>query len=305
MPRNSPLITRYINYLVVERGLAFNTQQSYRADLLHLQAWASQNHLNLRGLTDQTLSRYLRELSRTRLNASSIDRRISAIRGLYQFLFLEQEVPSNPTVDLSFLKKTRTLPHVLTDDEVRRLITSPSPSQPNGLRDRAMLEILFAAGLRLSEAIKLRRGDVSLDRRILRCLGKGNKERQVPFSESAALSLAAYTRAEYSGARPTPSMIIFRNQGKPLTRQFAWTIIKHHAGRAGVRGVTPHSLRHTFATHLLNSGAPTRVVQELLGHASPATTELYMAVCLDRLRDTFDRYHPRAATGAACAAQRT
>ena len=236
MPRTSPLITRYIGYLVIERGLARNTTAAYTSDLLQLQIWASKNQLNLRGLTNKNIRRHVGELSRADLNASSIDRAISSIRGFYQFLFSEGEIPINPADDVSSLKKTRARPHVLTADETRRLLSSPDQSTLNGLRDRALLEILFAAGLRLSEAIHLRHRDVSVDRRILRCVGKGNKERQVPFSQSAADSLKRYISSKQP-PRETSSNVIFLNRGESLTRQFAWTIIKDHAHRAGLQNV--------------------------------------------------------------------
>jgi integrase/recombinase XerD len=290
--RTSPLITRYIKYLAVERGLAANTRQSYLTDLLHLQRWASQERLALRGLTERDIDRYIGSLSRSGLNASSIDRAISAIRGLYQFLHFEREIPTDPTAAVSFLKKTRRLPHVLKVSKVHALINTPDQNTLVGLRDRALLEILFAAGLRLSEAIRLRHQDISLQTRILRCIGKGNKERQIPFSQSAAEALKKYILAQ--GIRRDSSVFIFLNRGQPLTRQLAWSMIKHYANQAGIGEMTPHTLRHTFATTLLNNGVDTRIVQELMGHASLATTELYLSVSIERIRETYDQCHPRA-----------
>jgi len=297
MPRISPLIRAFLACLEVERGLSANTIKSYSSDLLNLQRWTSQNQLSLRGLTHHDIDHYVGYLSRTTLNASSIDRAISAIRGLFQFLFREHEIPADPTMDLASLKKTRPLPQILTTEDVRRLLNGPDESTLDGLRDRALLEILFAAGLRLSEAIKLRLCDVSIERRILRCLGKGNKERQVPFSQSAADSLARYIRAEHPVARNLSS-IIFLNQRQPLNRQFGWALVKRYAAQAAIPQIKPHTLRHTFATSLLNRGMPTRIVQELLGHASVSTTEIYLSVSIARIRETYDQYHPRASSAA-------
>lgn len=289
------MITSFIKYVEVERGLSRNTRQSYLADLLRLQAWSAQNQLSLRGLNCRDLERHIGDLSRANLNPASINRTLSTFRNFFRFLANEGEISANPTTDIGSLKKTRSLPHVLTIAEVRRLLRSPDLSSITGLRDRALLEILFATGLRISEAIRLRNVDIELDRRILRCVGKGNKERQVPFTQSAADALRAYSKALHPRSRPRPEANVFLNQSSPLTRQFAWTIIKGHAAQAGLSAVTPHSLRHTFATSLLNNGVPTKLVQQLLGHSHIATTEIYLTLSHDRLRQTYDRHHPRAA----------
>jgi integrase/recombinase XerD len=292
MPHVSPLIKRYVAYLDIERGLSSNTLLSYKTDLLRLQTWASQNVLILRGLTSHDISRHIASLSKANLNPVSINRAITTIRTFYEFLFLENEIPSNPAIDIPSLKKSRPLPHVLTPDEARRLLDVPNTSQLTGLRDRALLEILLAAGLRISEAINLRICDLALERRLLRCLGKGRKERQVPFTAEAAEWLTRYIRMQHPQRRPTTSQV-FLNQGQPLTRQFAWSLITDYAGVAQIR-VTPHSLRHTFATSLLNNGVPTEIVQQLLGHSSVSVTEIYLSVSTSRIRDSYDRHHPRA-----------
>jgi integrase/recombinase XerD len=294
MPRTSPLITSFIKCLEVERGLSWNTRQSYLADLLRLQAWSAKNQLIIRGLSCRDLERHIADLSRANLSPVSINRVLTTLRSFYGFLTNEGEIPANPTTNLGSLKKIRSLPHVLTIAELRRLLHSPDLNSINGLRDRALLEILFAAGLRISEAIRLRHADVELDRRILRCIGKGDKERQVPFTQSATDALRAYVKALHPHSRPKPAAYIFLNQSTPLTRQLAWTLIKRYAAQAGVPAVSPHSLRHTFATSLLNTGVPTKLVQQLLGHSHISTTEIYLTVSHVRLRDTYDRHHPRA-----------
>lgn len=294
MSRTSPLIKRFTNYLTVERGLSLNTIAAYKADLLRLQNWASANDLILRGLNTRDLDRHIGTLTRANLNAVTIDRALSAIRTFYDFLAFENEITLNPTRDLQSLKKTRPLPHVLAPAEGSRLLNAPDTESLTGLRDRALLELLYATGLRISEIISIRHCDVSLEWRLLQCVGKGHKERRVPFTPTVAHRLRAYIQRQHPRSRPSAQALVFLNQGKPLTRQFAWTLIKRYAADAGIPTVTPHSLRHTFATSLLNNGAPTRVVQQLLGHSSISTTEIYLSVSKTRLRETYDSYHPRA-----------
>jgi integrase/recombinase XerD len=293
MPRVSPLITSYINYLKVERGLSSNTTDNYQRDLVMLQRWATEQRLILRGLSGRDIDRYLGELNRRSLNPSTINRSLSSIRTFYDFLVLENEIPTNPTFDIPSLKQTRSLPHVLTSNEIERLLAAPDTATETGLRDRALLGLLLAAGLRLSELIALRHSDVSIDRRILKCLGKGEKERQVPFTSDAADCLSKYLRSRALGLRSKKNAPIFTNQDSSLTRQFAWSIIKHYAQVAGIPAMTPHSLRHTFATSLLERGVPTRVAQQLLGHSSITTTEIYLHVTMAGLRRVYDIHHPR------------
>jgi integrase/recombinase XerD len=298
MPRTSPLIKSFISYLTIERGLLRNTTDSYTSDLVRLQTWATQNKLTLRGLTGRDIDRHIGHLTRSNLNPTSITRALSAIRTFYDFLVFESEVTTNPTLDIPSPKRTRPLPHVLTSGELDRLLNSPDTSTPEGLRDRALLELLSAAGLRISELVKLRHRDIAIDRRLLQCLGKGNKERQVPFTATAADWLTKYIRAEHPRSQPRSSQSIFLNQGHPLTRQFTWSIIKHYAELCNLPDVTPHSLRHTFATSLLENGMSTMIVQQLLGHASISTTEIYLTVSKSHLRRSYERHHPRAHSSA-------
>lgn len=292
MTRVSPLITRYITYLTIERGLSSNTLSSYRGDLLRLQRWATENRTILRGLSGRDLDRYIGQLCRDTKTPATINRSLTAIRTFYDFLVFENEVSANPTFDIPSFKQSRSLPHVLSPPEIQRLLVSPDTKTLDGLRDRALLELLLAAGLRLSEAINLRHPNITIARRILKCLGKGHKERQVPFTETAAAWLSEYKTK--SAANRTTGDLFFTNQARPLTRQFAWSVIKGHALAAGVPSMTPHSLRHTFATSLLEEGVPTSIVQQLLGHSSISTTEVYLHVTTAQLRRVYDLHHPRS-----------
>lgn len=292
MPRKSPLINLFLDYLKIEKGLSRNTIQSYALDLTRLQEWTSRNNKSLPGLNERDIECWMGDLSHNNLHTSSIGRALSAARGFFQFLILDNQIETNPTENLVAPKKCRTLPRVLTTQEVRRLLQTPDTTTKEGLRDRAMLELLYATGLRISEAISLTHRDLNLRSRILRCHGKGNKERQVPISEQAIRWIEQYLSPV--NLRREPGSFVFLNQDKPLTRQFTWALITHYATNAGLRNVTPHTLRHSFATHLLENGASTVFVQALLGHQRIDTTEAYLRVSTRHLRKSYDRHHPRA-----------
>ncbi|HTE02904.1 MAG TPA: tyrosine recombinase, partial [bacterium] len=203
---------------------------------------------------------------------------------------------SDPTLDLSPLKLPRRLPRVLTVTEVEQLLAAPDPSTPEGARDRAMLELMYASGLRVSETVGLALSDIDLAHEVVRCLGKGNKERVVPVGTQAVRALRVYlaqVRPRLVRVRPTQALFVSR-LGRPLTRQGCWKLIRRHARRAGItRPLTPHVLRHSFATHLLERGADLRAVQEMLGHASISTTQIYTHLTRERLRDVYRQSHPR------------
>ncbi len=293
MQRTSPLIKRFLSYLEVERGLSRNTLLAYAADLLRLQNWASENKQILRGLTARDIERHLGDLNREGLDARSIARSLSTIRSLYNFLFLENEMDSNPTIEVATRTNTRTLPRVLTEEQVSLLLSQPDTSTDLGLRDRALLELLYATGVRITEAITLRHRDLNLNSRFLLCHGKGNRERQVPITRQAIEWIEKYSATKTLRLR-SANTTLFLNQQKPLTRQYAWTVINHYALVARLADVTPHTLRHCFATHLLENGASTPFVQRLLGHQSILTTEIYTRVSQLYLRWSYDKHHPRA-----------
>ena len=292
MPRQSPLIKRFLDYLTIERGLSDNTVESYSRDLAHLQRWASANRKSMRGLTERDIDRHLGVLSRKSLGASSIARALSTIRMFYDFLVMENEVQSNPANDVPTPKKSQTLPRVLTQDQVSRLLQAADNTTCEGLRDRALLELLYATGLRITEAITLRHRDINLRSRFLLCYGKGNRERQVPIAPQAIESIERYVAT--LRRHLSSDSALFLNRDRPLTRQLAWAIINGYASKARLTNVTPHTLRHSFATHLLENGAKIVFVQRLLGHQHISTTQIYTSVSNVHLRKSYDKHHPRA-----------
>lgn len=292
MARTSPLVKQFLDYLTIERGLSQNTVRSYQNDLRLLQTWVTDNQRQLRGLTARDIEIWIGDLNKRRFSPASINRALSSTRSLFQFLLLDGHVDFDPTGELHSLKKAARLPHFLSIQETQRFLTTADDQSPNGLRDRALLELLYGSGLRITEAITLRLRDVSLSERRLICHGKGNRERQVPMSRSSVAAIEQSLKTRFP--KPAPAANLFLNQGNPLTRQFAWTIIDRYAAKARLKNVTPHTLRHSFATHLLEGGASTKVVQLLLGHSHIQTTEIYTHVTTRHLRSSYDKHHPRA-----------
>jgi len=297
-------VGRLLDFLSVERGLSRNTLEAYRRDLLRYTAF-----LASRGITDATtveettISQFVGHLSGIeyaegrRYRASSVARALAAVRSLHSFLLREGETKEDPSAGVSRPKVPRTLPRPLSVEEVSRLLAAPPDADPAGLRDRSILETMYGAGLRISEAVGLDVDDVDLDEGSVRAFGKRSKERVVPLGKFGVGALEAYlTRGRPALARPISGPALFLNvRGGRLTRQGAAKILKGAARRAGLaKRVTPHTLRHSFATHLLEGGADVRVVQELLGHASLATTQIYTLVTTDRLREEYYAAHPRA-----------
>lgn len=302
-------IGRFRDHLLVERGLSPNTVEAYQRDLRRYRTWLAE-----RGITDaaavgeQDVSDYLAAVSATprgdgaRYAASSVARMLSSVRSFHRFLATEDRL-ADPAAPVSRPKVPRGLPHPLTVDDVERLLAAVSEADPVSLRDRAMLELLYGAGLRISELVALDVDDVELtDEPAVRVFGKGSKERLVPLGRFAGDALHAYLR----GGRPAlvggrdRGALLLNQRGGRLTRQGCAGILATRARRAGLQGrVTPHTLRHSFATHLLEGGADVRVVQELLGHASVATTQIYTLVTQQHLREAYYTSHPRArkATG--------
>lgn len=293
MPRQSPLIKLFLDYLTIERGLSPNTVEGYGRDLAQLQKWSSANQNSIRGLTTHDIDRHIGALSRKGLTAASIARALSTIRTFYEFLVSEGEVSSNPTDDIPSPKKAQPLPRVLTPTQVSELLQAASESIDEGLRDRALLELLYATGLRITEAITLRHRDISIQPRLVTCYGKGSRERQVPISLQALSWIERYSSTKTLREKQ-PNNPVFLNQQRPLTRQLAWTIINSYATKAGLADVTPHTLRHSFATHLLENGAKVQFIQLLLGHQRLSTTQRYTSVSDLHVRKSYDEHHPRA-----------
>ena len=294
---------RFLDYLIVERGLSDHSLAAYRRDLrLYQRALADHAVADVTAAGADALRRFvpwLRESTSTRGRAyapRSIARTLAAVRGFHRFLVAEGLAASDPSSDVASPRLPRSLPKALSAAQVERLLAAPADDTPAALRDRALLELLYGAGLRISELVALDLDDVDLVSRTVRCMGKGRKERIVPFGRPAARALDALLVRGRPALRPEGPWLLCNQRGGRLTRQGAWKIVKTYADSAGLGAlVSPHTLRHSFATHLLDGGADVRVVQELLGHASVNTTQIYTQVSTSRLRTVYDRAHPRAA----------
>ena len=287
------LVKEYLNYIQVEKGLARHTLDSYRRDLERLERWAVKMKTPIAGLQRPELRKWIADLSREGLAPSSVARAVSAARGFFRFLMLDGHIKHHPAEDLDTPQKFSYLPKFLTEEEIDVLFAAPNIATEEGVRDRAMLELMYAAGLRVSELVSLKQTDVDLHAGVVNCHGKGSKERRVPVGKSAIHWLQQYiaVKAGY-GRAAYPNL--FLKAGKPLTRQIAWAIIKKHAATAGISNVSPHTLRHSFATHLLQHGADSRSVQALLGHSDISTTQIYTHITDRHLRKAYDTHHPRA-----------
>jgi len=297
-----PLALDFLAYLELERGLSRNTLEAYRSDLLQLGAFLTRRSVNVLRVTHGDLAAFLADLAegsaeRPPVAAATLQRKAACLRSFYRHLRREELIDHDPTADLRGPRKTARLPQVLTRDEVARLLLEPRGTDPRALRDRALLELMYACGLRASEAVGLRLEDVDLDTAVLRARGKGSKERLVPIGRQAVAALRAYL------ARGRPALAgtgidghLFLNQrGTGLTRQGLYKIVQGHARGAGLdQKMSPHTLRHTFATHLLAGGCDLRSLQEMLGHADLATTQMYTHLSAERLKDVYFRAHPRA-----------
>jgi integrase/recombinase XerD len=293
MPRD--LIREYLLYLKVEKGLAANSVEAYRRDLARLRAWAEARGRAAESLEKSDVSQLVMSLAREGLAPRSTARVLTAARGFYRFLLLDGHVRADPTAEVAAPQAGQKLPRFLTQEEVERLLEAPDTSTPEGVRDRAMIELLYATGLRVSELVSLTVGSVDLERGVLQCTGKGSKQRRVPVGRSALAWLQRYEAARrlLLGGAETPRLFV-GPRGLPISRQTFWAVLRGHAGRAGLRDVSPHVLRHSFATHLLEHGADTRSVQALLGHSDLQTTQIYTHVTGERLRAIYEKHHPRA-----------
>ncbi|HEX4899161.1 MAG TPA: tyrosine-type recombinase/integrase, partial [Pyrinomonadaceae bacterium] len=241
-------IKEFLTYIQVEKGLARHTLESYGRDLARLQLWADKAGKPLEQLTRADLRKWIANLSRAGLAPSSVARAVSAARGLFRFLMLDGHIKRHPTEDLDTPQRFAYLPQFLTEDEINQLLAAPDIATAEGVRDRALIEVMYAAGLRVSELISLKQADVDMQSGLLICHGKGSKERRVPIGKSAIHWLQQYSTVRAGYGKPT-SPQLFLNRGKPITRQFAWALIKRYASKAGVKDISPHTLRHSFATH--------------------------------------------------------
>jgi integrase/recombinase XerD len=300
--RFEDLVLDFLSYLEFERGLSRNTLEAYRGDLLQLGRFLSEHNLSALEAGSADISDFLTGLAagdREHKPASpaTIHRKSACLRSFYRHLRREGLRESDPTATLSAPRRTRKLPQVLTRGEVEHLLAQPRGTDPAALRDRALLELMYASGLRASEAIGLELGDLDVEERVLRARGKGSKERIVPIGGQALKALTAYIeRGRPKLVKNRPEEHLFVNfRGGQLTRQGLYKIVRRHALSAGLADrMSPHTLRHTFATHLLAGGCDLRSVQEMLGHADVSTTQLYTHLSSERLKDVYFKAHPRA-----------
>ena len=288
------IIDRFLEEAWLLKNLAHNTLESYRYDLQELGEWAKERKLSLITLQHTHLLDYIGYRYNNQYNPRSTARALSCLRGFFRYLIEKEIIQQNPTINIASPKMGRLLPKSLTEEEVEALLVAPDITKPVGLRDKAMLEILYACGLRISELIGLKTENINLRAGVIRTFGKGNKERLVPMNEEAQSWLQKF-RANTTLINSSNNALLFPSlRGKMMARQTFWHRIKHYALKANIEHpLSPHTLRHAFASHLLNHGADLRVVQLLLGHASLSTTQIYTHVAQQRLHDLHAAHHPR------------
>jgi integrase/recombinase XerD len=291
------LIDAYLSYLRDVRRMSPNTLESYARDLAVLAEFADSRDTTVGDLQRQDLETFVRQLMSSGLAPRSVARAVACVRGFYRFTAAEQKRDSSPADDLKPPRAWAALPKFLSLEEVDRLLEQPDTSTPRGLRDKALIEVLYATGLRVSELIALRAGDLNLDDGYLTCIGKGDKQRMVPLGHEAADWVRRYTREGRPALvrkKSSPWLFVNARDGGPLSRVGFWKVLKEYGIKAGVsRGLSPHVLRHSFATHLLERGADLRMIQMMLGHADLSTTQIYTHVLEARLRAAYDQFHPR------------
>lgn len=292
-----PLLERFLDMLWLEEGLSLNTRKAYLSDLSAFALWLENDRaLPLASADAGSIEAYLADRYRKQAKSRSMARLISSLRKFFRYLLRENEIEADPTLRIDPPKIGRPLPKTLTEADVEALLAAPDLLDPLGLRDRAMLELLYATGLRVSELVGLRVVQVNLRQGVVRVVGKGSKDRLVPLGEESEAWVARYAREARPvilGSRMSDDLFV-TSRGAAMTRQAFWLTLKRHAHVAGIRKpISPHTLRHAFATHLLNHGADLRVVQMLLGHSDLSSTQIYTHVAQERLKDLHARCHPR------------
>ena len=295
---NTDILDEFCDSLWLEDGLSRNTLESYRRDLLKFSAWLEkQRGASLLQATHADIQGFLAHLvGEQKAKAASTSRAISSLKRLFRYLLRQNKVDADPTLQIATPKLPRSLPKSLTEQDVEQLLNAPDVSTPLGIRDRTMFEVLYATGLRVSELVTLRIAQVSMDMGVVRVMGKGSKERLVPLGEEALDWLRRYMaegRAVLLAGKVSDALFVTA-RAAAMTRQMFWYLIKRHAKHGGLnKSLSPHTLRHAFATHLLNHGADLRVVQLLLGHADISTTQIYTHVARERLKQLHAKHHPR------------
>lgn len=293
------LIAEYFAYLRVEKGLSKNTLANYSHDLSKLREFAEKAHKPVEYLSKNDLSEGFKSLSRAGLSPRSVTRTLSSLRGFYKFLLRDGFIKEDPMAHVSAPQLDKHLPRFLTEDEIGHLLNAPDINGPEGLRDRAMLELLYATGLRVSELTGLVATDINLERGLLSCRGKGSKQRFIPVGKSALFWLEKYmrTRPLLIEKRAVKALFV-KAGGANMTRHDFGGILRRYTIKLGLDNVSPHTLRHSFATHLMQHGADSRSVQAMLGHSDLGTTQIYTHLSKEHLRQTYDDYHPRATLGS-------
>lgn len=293
--QNEQLLDRFVSHLKVERGLSGNTIEGYSRDLLSFMEFLAEGSLGVENATREDVSAYMGRLGQ-RLSPRSRARKLSAIRMFYRFLVSEGVIEKSPARLVEAPRIPGRLPEILSLKEVDLLLSQPDPTYPAGLRDRAMLELLYATGLRVSELMGLRLQGVNLEAGFVRVIGKGDKERVVPIGERARKAVGEYLESGRPSllGKGVSSNLFLNARGNRLSRQGFWKIIKRYGNTAGIkRPITPHGLRHAFASHLLENGADLRALQIMLGHADISTTQIYTHVTMERLKKVHEKHHPR------------
>lgn len=288
------LVREYLSYLQVEKGLSKNSFESYQRDLAKLANWSEKNNLEIVQLSRQDLREFLIDLAAEKLSPTSVNRLISAMRGFYKFLMFDRHITKNPAEDIQSQQTTSYLPKFLNQNEIEQLLAIPDVSGEIGLRDRAILETMYACGLRVSEVCDLQISDVELDAGILTCKGKGNKTRKVPMGKSAVEWLKSYLVLRRKKENIEIQNLFVSMYGRPISRQEVFQFVKEYGTKIGRDDISPHTLRHSFATHLVQNEADIRSVQQMLGHSDISTTQIYTHITDQQLRKTYERFHPRA-----------
>ena len=292
------LVDAYLTHLTAERRLATNSVESYARDLALLAEFAAGVETEASALTLQQLEEFVRAMMTEGKSPRSVARAVACYRGFYRFLLIDGRIPASPAEDLRPPRAWKVLPRYLSVEDVDRLLSQPDVTTPRGVRDRALIELIYATGMRVSELIALRPADINLEASYLTCTGKGDKQRIVPIGDEAARWVSQYMREARHillGKRRSPRVFVnARGGGSGLTRVGFWKILKGYAKQSGItHTLSPHMLRHSFATHLLERGADLRAIQMMLGHADLSTTQIYTHVLEARLRAVYDQFHPR------------
>ena len=289
--KEDPNLRAFLSYLFVEKGLSQNTVKAYQRDIESFLSWLQKYHINYINLTEVDTNKYISFLFESKLKSSSVNRKISSLKAFYLFLLKKNKINISPVAEIISPKQEKYLPTSMSEDEVEKLLNSPNLSKEIERRDKAMIEMLYATGMRISELVNLKLVDIDMQRCVIKVLGKGSKERLIPFGESALESLNNYLSDRADSASKE---VFLSNRGSKLTRVSFWKRIKVYLLRENMKNsISPHTLRHAFATHLLNRGADLRSVQLLLGHSDLSTTQIYTHIAKQRLGEVLKKHHPR------------